>query len=142
MRAATRLSVRQAKVRMIELYAEHVRKELQPIAFGLKARGCTDDEIEERIEALRPAFEQGINDVLLQVTVAGLRAGACDDGWAELSIDMLRKAFDRPAANPALRVKELAAGLRLLEETGVVERDGKLYLPNVEPQSPIARMDF
>lgn len=130
------MNFRQLKVRAIELYADHVRRELEPLAFGLKAKCCSDDEIAERLEELRPAFEAGINDVLLQVTIAGLKAGANDDGWAELSVDMLTRAFERPEANPALRVKQLAAGLALMERTGVYERDGRLYMPD-EP-SPIA----
>ena len=104
-----------------------------------RARGCSDEEVEQRIEELRPAFEKGIQDVLLQVTIMGLKEGVNDNGWAELSVPLLMQAFQRPQANPAILVKEVARGLELMEQTGVVERDGRLYLPN--EASPIAHVE-
>jgi hypothetical protein len=130
--------MRRMKVQAVELYARHVQKQLEPLAKGLAQQGYSDTEIEDAIEGLRPMFDQGIEDVLRQVTVIGLELRSNDnDNWAELSLSLLRRAFDRPEANPAILIRNLATGLDLMERSGVYERDGKLYLPNVEPQSPI-----
>ena len=133
--------MRRMKVRVIQLYADHVQEQLKPLALGLKQQGYLDAEIEEALEGLRPMFDQGIEDVLRQVTVCGLNAGANDGGnWAELSLSMLRRAFDRPQANPALLIKEIAAGLDLMERSGVFERDGRLFLP-AGGSSPIVEVN-
>jgi hypothetical protein len=123
--------MRTMKVRAIKLYAEHVRTQLAPLAQSLKQQGYSEAEIEEAIESLRPMFDQGIDDVLRQVTVIGLEMGANDnDGWAELSVEMLRRAFDRLEANPAILIKNIASGLDLMEKTGVYEHGGRLYVPD------------
>jgi hypothetical protein len=126
--------MRKIKVRAIQLYAEHVRTQLEPLAQSLKQQGYSEDEIEKAIESLRPIFDSGIDDVLRQLTVFGFKIRANDnDGWAELSVGMLRRAFDRPEANPAILIKNIASGLELMEKTGVYERGGRLYVPDESP---------
>ena len=130
--------IRQLKVRAIELYAQHVEHQLEPIAEGLAAQGLSEAEIEAEIEGLRPVFDKGVEDVLRQCAVIALQVRVNDDSrWAELSIDLLRKGFDRPQANPAIIIKSLANGLAILERAGVYERDGRLFAPGYD-DSPIA----
>jgi hypothetical protein len=88
-------------------------------------------------------FDQGIEDVLRQVTVIGLELGANDnDGWAELSLPLLRGAFDRPEANPAILIKSIANGLNLMEKSGVYEQDGRLFHPGNELHGRIMNVDW
>ena len=135
--------MRRIKVEAIRLYADHVQKQLEPLAHGLAQQGYSAAEIEEAIETLRPMFDQGMEDVLRQLTVAGLNEPANDDdGWAELSVAMLRRAFERPKANPAILLKNIAAGLDLMEKSGVYERDGKLYLAGQESGGSVVGADW
>ena len=129
MSEAAQFPVRRAKVGVITVYADRFRQDIEPLAFGLRALGHSETEIEDRLEELRPAFRSGVEDLLLQVTVMALKENVVDDGWAELSVDLLRQSLDKPGVNPAMLVKGLAQGLRIMEETGVYERDGKLYVP-------------
>ena len=134
--------MRRMKVRAIELYAQHVQKQLEPLAKGLAERGYSETEIEEAIEALRPIFDRGVENMLRQVTVIGLEMRANDnDEWAERSVPMLRRAFERPEANPAILIKNIAFGLDIMERAGVYERDGKLFYPGSEPHS-IDKVDW
>lgn len=130
---------RQLKVKAIQLYADHVQHQLEPLAEGLAAQGMSEDDIEATIEGLRPAFDKGVEDVLRQCAVIELQERVNDNNnWAELSIDLLRKGFDRPECNPAILIQYLANGLAIMEQAGVDEIDGKLYLPG--EASAIARI--
>jgi hypothetical protein len=135
------MTIRRLKVEAIRRYAEHVQKRLEPLVHGLAAQGYSEAEIEEAIEGLRPMFDEGMEDVLRQITVIGLELRQNDnDGWAELSLPLLRRAFERPQANPAILIKNIAHGLDLMEKSGVHERDGKLFCPGSE--SHIVKVDW